>query len=282
MAGSEGTIAGAVEACRRELIDRSPTPGLDARVLAGHALGMDASALIAYGENLVDDARLRRLAALVARRKAGEPVAYIIGAKEFCGMRFAVDRRVLIPRPETEELVARIVADWRGKAPAVLDLGTGCGSIACAVANALPNARILATDNSADALDVTSANVAEFSLGEQIEIARGDLFEAVEPGRRFDVIAANLPYVGVGDELESGVREYEPAAALFAGADGLDVYRRMLASAAGFLRPTGRIYMECGPHNALELAALAKRAFPQSHIEVAADLAGRDRMVVVS
>ena len=283
MAGVSGTIAAAIEACRRELMGATPTPALDARVLVGFALGMDASALIAYGENLVDAARLKRLSAMTARRKAGEPVAYIIGSKEFYGKRYVVDRRVLIPRPETEELVARIVEDWRGKAPAVLDLGTGCGAIACAVADALPRATVLATDTSADALEVAAENVDLFSLADQIGLAHGDLFDAVPAGRRFDVIAANLPYVGQDDVamLESGVREHEPSTALFAGRDGLDVYRRMLPAAPSFLNDNGRVYMECGPANALELAAIAKKAFPAAHVGVAEDLAGRERMVVV-
>jgi len=283
MAGADGTIAAAIEACRRELLGVTPTPALDARVLVGAALGMDASALIAYGENVVDAARLKRLSAMTARRKAGEPVAYIIGSKEFCGMRFAVDRRVLIPRPETEELVARIVADWRGKTTAVLDLGTGSGAIACAIVEALPKATVLATDISADALEVAAENVAFFSLADQIELAHGDLFDAVPPGRRFDVIAANLPYVGEdeGDLVEASVRDHEPASALFAGPDGLDVYRKMLPAAPGHLTEGGRMYMECGPSNALELAALAKKAFPNAYVELLDDISGRERMVVV-
>jgi release factor glutamine methyltransferase len=284
MAASDGTIAAAIEACRRELVGRSPTPGLDARVLASSALGLDASALVAYGENLVDRARLKQLSAMVARRKAGEPVAYIIGSKEFYGMRLIVDRRVLIPRPETEELVSRIVRDWRGKSPHVVDLGTGSGAIACALADELPNASILATDASADALEVAALNVAEFSLWDQIVLAHGDLFAAVQPGERFDVIAANLPYVGTdeGEMLEAGVREHEPLDALLAGVDGLDVYRRALEDAPRFLNEAGRMYMECGPRNALELAALAKKRFPAHDVEVVVDLGGRDRVVIVT
>jgi len=159
MAPSERTIAGAIEAGRRELMGRSPTPALDARVLTGFVLGLDASALIAYGENIIDGPGLRRLANMVARRKAGEPVAYIVGSKEFCGMRLAVDRRVLIPRPETEELVARVVRDHRGGSPSILELGTGSGAIACALADALPGVRILATDIDSDALDVAAAMI---------------------------------------------------------------------------------------------------------------------------
>src|SRR5437870_856384 len=139
MPSRNGTIAAAIEACRRELLGSSRTPALDARVLAGSALGLDASALIAYGENLIDEARLKRLSAMTARRKAGEPVAYIIGSKEFCGRRFMVDRRVLIPRPETEELVERIIQDWRGTSPSILDLGTGSAGVACSLAVAVPN-----------------------------------------------------------------------------------------------------------------------------------------------
>lgn len=278
------TIAAAIEAGRVELSGRSPTPALDARVLAGSALELDASALIAYGENQVDAARLRRLASMVARRKAGEPVAYIVGVKEFCGLRLAVDRRVLIPRPETEELVLRVSRDRRGGAPSILDLGTGSGAIACALADALPDARILATDIDRDALDVAAENVDALALADRVTVAHGDLFDAVEKGSRFDAIVANLPYVGEadGDLLEPGVRDFEPPQALFGGSDGLDVYRRMLPSAPSFLAAGGKVYMECGPRNAIELAGLAKRAFPDKDVEIVNDLAGRERMVVVA
>ena len=296
------SIAAAIEAGRVELTGRSRTPALDARVLAGSALGLDASALIAYGENVVDAARLRKLSTMVARRKAGEPVAYIIGAKEFCGLRLTVDRRVLIPRPETEELVARVIHDHRGKAAGILDLGTGSGAIACALADALPDAQIVASDIDADALDVAQENVETLAFADRITLIHGDLFEALDDSRaslgiphskgmphskgipRFDAIVANLPYVGENDDdlLEPGVRDFEPPQALFGGSDGLDVYRRMLPAAPQHLVDDGRLYMECGPRNAIDLAALAKRAFPTKDVAIVNDLAGRERMIIVS
>lgn len=284
MAAPDRSIAAAIEAGRQALVGRSPTPALDARVLAGCALGLDSSALIAYGENLVDAARLRTLSSLVARRKAGEPVAYITGVKEFCGLRIAVDRRVLVPRPETEELVARVVEAGRGEQALILDLGTGSGAIACALAHMLPAARIVATDVDLDALDVAHENVRSHAFADRVELAHGDLFAAVEAGRRFDAIVANLPYIGDGDDdvIGPGVRDFEPPGALFGGADGLEVYRRMLPDAPTRLTQNGRLYMECGPRNALDLAALAKRALPEKHVEVVADLGGRERMVIVT
>ena len=280
------TIAAAIEAGRVELTGRSRTPALDARVLAGSALGLDSSALIAYGENVVDAARLRSLSSMIARRKAGEPVAYIIGVKEFCGLRLTVDRRALIPRPETEELVARVTHDQRGKAAHILDLGTGSGAIACALADALPEAKIVASDIDADALDVARENVETLAFVDRITLVQGDLFAALETARslpRFEAIVANLPYVGDDDDdLEPGVRDFEPPQALFGGSDGLDVYRRMLPSAPLHLVDDGRLYMECGPRNAIDLAALAKRAFPNKDVAIVDDLAGRERMVIVS
>ncbi|MBV8171881.1 MAG: HemK family protein methyltransferase, partial [Candidatus Eremiobacteraeota bacterium] len=157
-AGGE-TIATAVESSRRTLAGRSSTPGLDARMLASHVTGLDASALIAYGDHRLPPRRLGQLQTLTARRAAGEPIAYLIGFKEFCGLRIAVDPRVLIPRPETEELVQRVIADWRGRRARVLDLGTGSGAIACALAEGLHEASVTALDASADALAVARQNV---------------------------------------------------------------------------------------------------------------------------
>jgi release factor glutamine methyltransferase len=283
MRAPDATIAAAVEACRRELQGSSPTPGLDARVLSGFAFGMDASALIAYGENVIDRRLLKRLSGLTARRKAGEPIAYLIGRKEFHGLRLFVDARVLVPRPETEGLVELVLRDWHGRHPEILDLGTGSGAIACALAEAMSDARVLATDISSDALEVASQNVDEFALADSIEIAHGDLFDAVPKAKRFDVIVANLPYVGTsdGDLLERAVRDHEPAEALFGGADGLDVYRRMLPGAPSRLKDGGALYMECGPLNAHALASLARASFPNADVEVVRDLAGLERIVAV-
>jgi release factor glutamine methyltransferase len=244
---------------------------------------MDSSALIAYGENVVDRARLKRLSSFVQRRKSGEPVAYIVGSKEFCGLRLAVDKRVLVPRPETEELVELVVRDWHGCSVDVLDLGTGCGAIACALAVMLPKSQIIATDISADALEVAGANVSGLALVDQVELHQGDLFDAFDQRRRFDVIVANLPYVGTDDDdfVEKAVRDYEPSLALFGGKDGLDVYRRMLPHAAAYLKPNGALYMESGPHNARTLAGLATEVFRTASIDIVSDLAGLERIVVI-
>jgi release factor glutamine methyltransferase len=277
------TIAGAVEACRRRLAEVSDVPWLEARLLASHVTGLDSSAIVAYGDNELERSRAQKLADLTARRMSGEPLAYLVGFKDFCGLRIAVNRHVLVPRPETEELVEAVVADWRGRAPDILDLGTGSGAIACALANALPRAQIWAADSSVEALTVARSNVEAHLYLDRITVVQGDLFAAIPPGLTFDVIVANLPYVAMHDSaLAQDVREHEPAVALDGGADGLDVYRRMLASVPTFLRSTGSLYCECGPSNAYELAALAQKTFAGARVDVRDDLAGRARIVVVS
>ena len=277
------TIASAVEACRRRLAGIADAPWLEARLLASHVTGLDASAIVAYGDNELESSRLQRLADLTARRISGEPIAYLVGFKEFCGLRVAVDRRVLVPRPETEELVEAVAADWKGMAPEILDLGTGSGAIACALARRLPRAQLWAVDESAEALDVARTNVEAHLFLDRITVAPGDLFAALALDQTFDVIVANLPYVAKGDpDLARDVRDHEPAMALDGGTDGLDVYRRMLANAPKRVRPGGSLYFECGPHNAYELAALARSAFENGHVEIREDLAGKARFVIVS
>jgi release factor glutamine methyltransferase len=276
------TIAAAVEACRRRLMPVASAPWLEARLLASHVTGLDASAIVAYGDNIIEPARAQRLADLTARRLTGEPLAYIVGFKEFCGLRIVVDDRVLVPRPETEELVEAIVADWRGRAPEILDLGTGSGAIACALARFLPNAKIIATDISEHALEVARTNVERLLFGERIRVAHGDLFEAVPAGTTFDVIAANLPYVGDGDDdLEPSVRANEPHVALFGGPDGLEVFRRVVERAESYLKPLGALYCECSPRNAYELAGIARDAFHGAAVSIASDVSGRERFVIV-
>lgn len=282
-ASSAETIGGAVEACRCMLIGISETPWLDARVLAGHILGLDASAIVAYGDHPLRAKQRERLLALARRRATGEPVAYLVGHKEFCGVRLLVDRRALVPRPETEELVLAIADDWRGVDADMIDVGTGSGAIACALAHMLPRAAITATDISADALEVAKANVEQLALTERITLVNGDLFAPLVQERTFDVIVANLPYVACGDaKLAPDVRAHEPHGALFAGADGLDSYRRLLAGAPQRLKPHGRAYFECGPSTARGLSALAQTAFPERAVTVREDAGGRERMVLVA
>lgn len=277
------TIAGAVEACRRRLAGVSDAPWLEARLLASHVTGLDASAIVAYGDNELDTSGAQRLADLTARRMSGEPIAYVVGFKEFCGLRIAVDRRVLVPRSETEELVEAVVNDWKGRAPDILDLGTGSGAVACALARKLPRAQLWAVDASAEALSVARVNVEAHLFVDRITVAQGDLFAALPSQQTFDVIVANLPYVAKDDpDLAADVRDHEPAIALDGGEDGLDVYRHMLTTAPQRLRPAGSLYCECGPRNAYELAALARSAFQNGRVEIREDLSGIPRFVCVS
>jgi release factor glutamine methyltransferase len=278
------TIAEAIDFSRNRLRGISPTPWLDARLLAQHITGLDASAIIAYGDSVIDRRRKTRLFELTERRARGEPIAYIIGRKAFCGLEIAVDPRVLVPRPETEELVQTCAADFAQREnPRIADIGTGSGAIACALAHLLPRAAITASDVSAAALELAAHNASTLGFADQISFVRSDLFADFPPGARYDAIVANLPYVAAGaaDALEPGVVAYEPSIALMAGADGLAAYRRLLEQAPPFLQTDGCAYFECAPDNADGLRELAARAFPDADVGVRKDLAGLDRMVIV-
>lgn len=273
------TIAAALRGASDALHASSPSPALDARVLLQAVLRVEGAAIVAHAERVLEDAQARAFAELVARRRTGEPVAYLTGEKEFYGLPLLVDRRVLVPRPETELLVTTIIREWLGRSPTILDLGTGSGNIACALALALPGAKVAATDVSDAALDVTRANVAR--AGVTIDTYCGDLFAPLPPGLRFDAIAANLPYVAMDDPaLEASVRAHEPKIALDGGDDGLAVYRRMLDGVGARLADGGAIYMEAGPDNAARLAELAHDALQNASVHVENDLAGLPRLVI--
>ncbi len=275
------TIAEAIDVCRNRLRGVSGTPGLDARLLAQHVTGLDASAVIAYGDAALDSRRRARLFELIERRAAGESVAYLVGHKAFCGLEIAVDRRALVPRPETEDLVMLCVGDWSGNAPAIAELGTGSGAIACGLAHLMPQSTITAGDISVEALELAAHNVNELGFAEQVTLVHSDLFAQFPDGALFDVIIANLPYVATEelDKVQPGVLDHEPVDALIGGPDGLDVYRRLLDAAPSRLKPGGGLYLECGPSNAGLLATLTAQAFPGAHIQVHRDLAGLDRIV---
>ncbi|MGB7547259.1 MAG: peptide chain release factor N(5)-glutamine methyltransferase [Terracidiphilus sp.] len=202
--------------------------------------------LIAHWNNPTDHGREFR--ALIERRLAGEPIQHITGETEFYGLPFRVTPDVLIPRPETEHLVEKVLALAAGlRAPRIVDVGTGSGAIAVALAHKLPHAQITATDLSAAALDLARENAERNGVAARIRFLRGDLLAPVA-GEAFDIIVSNPPYVSTADRasLSVEVRDYEPALALFAGPDGLDIYRRLIPHAFAALTSGGFLALEIG------------------------------------
>ncbi len=223
-------------------------PRREAEILLGAALRRTRAWLLAHGdERILDCDATDRYEALVTRRALGEPVAYLLGEKEFWSLPLAVVPGVLIPRPETELLVERAVSHLPVDAAVeVLDLACGSGAVAVAIASERPNCRVTATDVSAAALAITKANVARLELGDRIEVLEGPWFAPVA-GRRFDVIASNPPYIAEDDpRVEAAVRRWEPAAALFAGPTGLEALDHIVAEAPLYLRPRGWLLLEHG------------------------------------
>jgi len=277
-----GTIRAALMAATGRLSAAgSPSPRLDAEVLLRHRLGWDRTRLfIALPDPLPADAA-RDYAALIARRAAGEPVAYIVGEREFMGLPFAVGPGVLVPRPETECLVewvaARVRAEPRWADGArIVDVGTGSGAIALSLATLLPDARIVGIERSARALGYARTNRARLGLARRVALVQGDL---LGPIGAIDAIAANLPYLRA-DQAHAGIAQ-EPAEALYAGEDGLDLYRAMIPQAARLLRAPVLLAAEIDPEQSAAMVALCRAAFPSAAITVERDLAGLDRFVTV-
>lgn len=266
------------EATRR-LAASSPTPRLDAEVLATHVTGLSRTQLITHAGDPLTAERRSRLDQLVARRARGEPVAYITGRREFWSMEFTVTPDVLIPRPETELLVeqalARIPADagW-----SVVDLGTGSGAVAIAIARERPGCRVLAIDASPAALAVARANAQRLGIG-NVEFRHGDWFAPLT-GERVEMLVSNPPYVAAGDpHLEQGDVRFEPRAALAAGADGLAAIRILAAGAGTHLKPDGWLLVEHGNDQGGQVARLLQEHGYRA-IHRYRDLAGLDRVTV--
>jgi release factor glutamine methyltransferase len=260
-------------------------PRLDAEVMLAEAAGRDRAALISDPSTDLSPPASRLFGEMVRRRLRREPVAYILGRKGFRRIELAVDRRVLIPRPETELLVEIALE----RAPAtVLDVGTGSGAIALAVAAELPGCEVAATDTSPAALEVARANAARLGLADRIRFLPGSLPE----GERFDLILANLPYVAERDRpsLQPEVTQWEPSEALFAGPEGLDAYRALLSPGGPGGSPNARIAtiktatdmaiaLEVGEGQAPAVAEmLGEAGFPRG--ETRRDLAGIERVVI--
>jgi release factor glutamine methyltransferase len=275
------TIASALrDAAARLAVAGSDSARLDAEMLMAEALRIERSRLYLDSNGTIDGATLARFRALVARRAAGEPMSYIIGRREFWSLDFIVTPAVLTPRPETELLVETALKRLAAKSsPRILDLGTGSGAIAVALAKEIPGAAIVATDISLDALEIARANARRHGVEDRISFRAGDLFDSV-PQTTFDMIVSNPPYIRETDiaELPRDVRDFEPVIALDGGADGMDFYRRIACDAPGYLNPGGFVAVEIGADMGEEVARLfADAGFADVRVEK--DLAGLERVV---
>ena len=260
----------------------SESARLDAEVLLAHVRGCQRILLYTAFDTPVSDAERARFRELVKRRGDGEPVAYHVGSREFCSLPFAVSPAVLVPRPETEGLVVRVI-DLCKPLPAarIIDVGTGSGAIAVTLAKHLPRARLVATDISPAALAVARENAARHGVAERIEFLECDLLSAPQAAGPWDVIVSNPPYVcdDEFDALPRDVRLHEPKAALVAGPTGVEVVARLAADAVGALATGGWLVVEIGP----VVAAAAERALAAVPGLVPgptlADMAGLPRIV---
>lgn len=259
----------------------SDTPRLDAEILLAHSRGCPRIQLyVQYDEELGDEERLK-MRELVKRRAAHEPVAYLVGRREFFGLDFEVGRGVLIPRPDTETLVVQTLELAKPmEAPRVLDLCTGSGCIAVSVAKNCPRARLTAVEINSAVADFARRNIAKHGLGDRVELLEGDLFQPVA-GREFDIIVSNPPYVPDGEiaTLDPDVRLHEPELALRGGADGLDIVRRIVADSAKFLTATGALLLEISSEQAESVVKLFEEHGGFEPARIAKDLAGHSRVV---
>ncbi len=240
------------------------SPRLDTEVMLAHVLGCERIHLYTrYEEEAPDDVR-QRFRDLVRKRSEGCPVAYLVGRKEFFSLAFEVGPSVLIPRPDTEELVVECLRLAKPLAePAVLDLGTGSGAIAVAVAKQHKGGQVTAVDVSPEALAVAKRNAEKHGVAGRVTFLLGDLFAPLPAGERFDFVVSNPPYIKSADlaGLEPGVRDHEPRLALDGGADGFAVFDRIARGAGDFLKPGGVLLVEIGsPQEAGARARLAARA----------------------
>lgn len=277
------------------------TPSLDAEVLLAHVLGKERTWLYLHPHAHVNREQHQQFLSLVARRRQREPVAYLVGHKAFFGLEFSVTPDTLVPRPETELLVEiaiemashlsqteakfdRRSIDPKNSKLLIADVGTGSGCIAVALAKHLDQAHILAIDVSEQALEVAQKNAEQHQVSDRITFLTGDLLTPLTDA--VDIIVSNPPYVSL-PELSAPftspeVHRYEPRLALDGGRDGLDVVRRLLPQAKNRLKSNGRLLVEIGATQGEAATNLALAQFPQATIEVKPDLAGLDRLLVVT
>lgn len=293
----------------RQVVERLERAGvesasLDAACLLEAATGIPRWRFVLEPQRPIAHGRADLVASMLSRREAREPIAYVLGAKEFWSLSLAVSRDVLIPRPETETLVEAVLEKVRGAkcevrtamqvplalrtshfAPKIVDLGTGCGAIALALATEIPLGRVYALDHSRAALRIASRNATALGLAGRVQFLAGDLFEPLRTTRSgggFDLIVSNPPYIPSGALalLPPEIAAYEPLEALDGGPDGLGFHRRIIEGAPGYLRPGGWLALEVGDGQSWAAGELLRKSDGFGPAEVKKDLAGHDRVVL--
>jgi release factor glutamine methyltransferase len=282
-AAAAGTVGGLIGLGTARLAAVGGTGArLEAQLLLGYATGRARPELLAHPEAPVGEVEETAFLGLLARRAAAEPIAYLLGEREFYGRTFKVDRRALIPRPETELLVdlgKSAVARWRGVGvePNVVDVGTGCGAIAISVA-AEARVRVVATDVSGPALALARENASQHSLSTGVSLVQTNLLAGLRGP--LHVVLANLPYVPRDRDLPPDVKDYEPALAIFGGQRGTELIERFLREARRLLAPAAELAVELDEEaQAAPVAALARQLYPGAQVEICQDAGGYDRVV---
>ena len=257
-------------------------PRLTAEVVLAHAFDLTRTQLLAQPDRPLTPDQFARAQRDLDRLINNEPLAYVVGHREFYDIDLLTDARALIPRPETECLVEyaiQIMADRT--APRIADVGTGCGAIAVTLAKHLPRARVIATDLSPDAVELARTNAQRNGVDARIDFRVGNLLEPVT--ETLDLLAANLPYIDDKDwpYLAKTIRGHEPMMAFIGGPDGLDLVRGLLRDAARVLHPGSVILLEIGAYHGDAVTEIALRNFPQARVQIKPDYAGLDRLAVI-
>ncbi|ELP32490.1 peptide chain release factor N(5)-glutamine methyltransferase [Rhodopirellula baltica] len=264
----------------------SESPRLDAEILLAHARGCQRIELYTSFDKVPAEEQRVAFRELVRRRGEGAPVAQLVGYREFYSISIRVDENVLVPRPETEHLVIEAIDQIKGRMsdrpnPTVLDIGTGSGAIAVAIAKSLPKTQVTAVDISLTALDIAKWNVENLKLSDRVTLLQSDLFDGLEPDQTFDVICSNPPYISQSeyDELPTTVREFEPRGALLSGPDGTEIIARLLTDSVQRLNDGGQLIIELSPMIAGACKTLAELNSGYEEIHLIKDLAGHERIL---
>ena len=263
----------------------SESPRLEAEILLAFARGCPRIQLYVQYNELLTEGQRAVMRDLVKRRAQSEPVAYLVGHREFFSLDFRVTLDVLIPRPETETLVLQLIAAAKSRANArILDVGTGSGCIAVAAAVNVPAATVTAIDISPRALEVAKDNASQHNVSERIRFLEGDVFGPLSSDDQFDLIVSNPPYVADGEmaSLPADIRQHEPPLALRAGPNGLDVITRLISGAPSYLGPGGSLFIEISPEQSAAVCALIHESGQFEPSRVIKDSSGKARVVMAT